>query len=134
MSVYQSFDVRAALRVARDRQSGLSQQSQKSQAAPVAGGEFGGEGREGSLHRPEDHLVTALPAARSAASSLTNQGVGAPEDCAIADLTELERDMFEERAAIIEFDGGLDREEAERIALQCIWAARLQSHGSTGPF
>ncbi|MCR9089550.1 MAG: hypothetical protein NXH97_22760 [Rhodobacteraceae bacterium] len=134
MSTYQSFDVRAAHRVARDRQSGLSQQSQKSQAPPVAGGEFGGEGREESLHRPEDHLVTAVPAARSAASSWTDQGAGTPDDYAIADLTGLERDMFEERAAIIEFDGDLDREEAERMALRCSWDARVLNDGSTGPF
>ena len=120
MSTYQRFDARAALQVARDRQSGLSQQSQESQAAPVAGGEFDGEGREAALHRPEDHPLTAVPSIRAAASSRADQGAVSPDDCVIAGLSELERDMFEERAAIIEIDGGLDREEAERIALQCI--------------
>ena len=30
--------------------------------------------------------------------------------------TELEREMFEERAAIMEFEGGLDRDQAEQMA------------------
>lgn len=33
------------------------------------------------------------------------------------DLTDYERELFEERAAIMEFDGGLERSEAERKAL-----------------
>lgn len=38
----------------------------------------------------------------------------------LADLTELERDMYEERAAIYEYDAGLPRREAERKALRDI--------------
>lgn len=36
--------------------------------------------------------------------------------------TPIDREAFEERAAIIEFDGGLSRDEAERTA----WAMILQ--------
>lgn len=35
----------------------------------------------------------------------------------LALLTELERDFFEERAAIAEFDGGLSRSKAEAFAM-----------------
>jgi len=31
-----------------------------------------------------------------------------------------EHEYFEERAAIMEYDGGLNREEAERLALECL--------------
>lgn len=34
----------------------------------------------------------------------------------IEELTEDERERFEERAAIMEFDGGMSREDAERSA------------------
>jgi hypothetical protein len=37
-----------------------------------------------------------------------------------SDLTENERDAYEERAAIYEFDAGLSRIQAERKALQDI--------------
>ena len=36
------------------------------------------------------------------------------------DLTDNERDMYEERAAIYEYDAGLSRREAERKALDDI--------------
>ena len=36
----------------------------------------------------------------------------------VKDLNEDERDMYEERSAILQFDGGLTRPEAERRALQ----------------
>ena len=35
-------------------------------------------------------------------------------------LTVDEMELFEERAAIMEYDGGLTREEAEKAALRCI--------------
>lgn len=41
----------------------------------------------------------------------------------IAGLTEAERGLFEERAGILELDGGLPREEAERAALREILTA-----------
>jgi len=40
------------------------------------------------------------------------------------DLTELERDQFRERAAIMEYDANLTRYEAERRAWQEIMNAR----------
>lgn len=35
-------------------------------------------------------------------------------------MTEDEKDYFEERAAIMEFDGGLSREQAERAAMKLL--------------
>lgn len=45
----------------------------------------------------------------------------AAPDIRLCDLTDDLRDRYEERAAIIEFDGGLPRWEAEKLALQDIW-------------
>ena len=39
-------------------------------------------------------------------------------------MTPDEREDFEERASIIEYDGNLPRAEAERIARQCVDQAR----------
>jgi hypothetical protein len=36
----------------------------------------------------------------------------------VSDLTDLELDAFEERAAILEYDAGLSRYEAEHKAMQ----------------
>ena len=38
----------------------------------------------------------------------------------LASLSEAEREEYEERVAIMEYDGGLSREEAERQALEII--------------
>jgi len=46
----------------------------------------------------------------------------APEEL-IAGLSEPERGLFEERAGILEHDGGLPKEEAERAALREILEA-----------
>jgi hypothetical protein len=40
------------------------------------------------------------------------------EDIPTSPMTEGEKEAFEERAAILEFDGGLSREEAEKVAAQ----------------
>ncbi len=55
------------------------------------------------------------------------QGEGAPDPATVRPLlAELRRrkaevlENFEERAAIIEYDGGLSRTEAERLAWGCI--------------
>ena len=39
-------------------------------------------------------------------------------------MTEAEREDYEERAAIMEYDGGLSREEAERQAWRIVMAKR----------
>lgn len=39
-------------------------------------------------------------------------------------MTPTEREDFEERAAIVEYDGKLPRVEAERIARQCLEQAK----------
>lgn len=39
-------------------------------------------------------------------------------------LNDLERDHFEERAAIIEYDGNVSRKKAERLAYDCILEKR----------
>ena len=41
-----------------------------------------------------------------------------------APLSEDEKDFLSERAAIIEIDAGLPREEAERLAWQCLLKLR----------
>ena len=41
----------------------------------------------------------------------------------IAGLTEAERGLFEERAGILEHDGGLPKEEAEKTALREVLTA-----------
>lgn len=43
---------------------------------------------------------------------------------AVAQLDEADREAFEERAAIMEYDGGLPRREAERRALALVQADR----------
>lgn len=45
-----------------------------------------------------------------------------PAICDIENLTSSERDLFEERAAIMEFDGGLPRDAAEARALLVVLA------------
>ena len=45
---------------------------------------------------------------------------------AIASLTENERYEYEERAAIMEYDGVLPREEAERLALEIVRKRRTE--------
>jgi len=50
-----------------------------------------------------------------------DQGDGLEE--LIAGLSEAERGLFEERAGVLELDGGLSREEAERAALREILTA-----------
>ena len=42
----------------------------------------------------------------------------------VADLSEDEFEFYEERAAIIEYDGGLQREDAERMALDEVISRR----------
>jgi len=39
---------------------------------------------------------------------------------AIASLSDSEREDFEERVAIMEYDGCMSREKAERLALECV--------------
>lgn len=43
-----------------------------------------------------------------------------PEFLSVDSLTEDQRERFEERAAIMEFDGGLSRQDAEQSALHDI--------------
>jgi hypothetical protein len=46
-----------------------------------------------------------------------NKRASQQEHDILSTLSEAERDDFEERAAIMEYDGGLSREEAERQAM-----------------
>jgi len=41
-------------------------------------------------------------------------------------LSEAEREMWEERAAIMEYDGGMDREQAEIKAYKCLFEKRIR--------
>ena len=45
----------------------------------------------------------------------------------LARLTPDEREWWEERAAIIEYDGGIDRATAERVAWECFEAFPQQT-------
>lgn len=45
---------------------------------------------------------------------------------AVATLTETETDEYEERATIMEYDGGLPRSEAERQALEIVVKRRTE--------
>lgn len=42
-------------------------------------------------------------------------------------FTAYEKDLYEERAAIMEYDGGLTREEAENAAFRYIWKMRHEA-------
>ena len=41
-----------------------------------------------------------------------------PRDSAAEDAEEIRRELYEERAAILEFEAGMSRAEAERLAAQ----------------
>ena len=41
-------------------------------------------------------------------------------------MTEAQRDLWEERSSILEFDAGLSREEAERAALRMVMPRERQ--------
>lgn len=43
---------------------------------------------------------------------------------ALTTLTDAEREIFEERAGIMEFDGGLSRGDAERAAIKAVLGRR----------
>ena len=47
-------------------------------------------------------------------------------------MTENEREAFEERAAIAEFDGGMTRDEAEALALEAVIRRRGNTQPATG--
>lgn len=49
-----------------------------------------------------------------------NKRASEQEQDILSTLSESERTYFEERAAIMEYDGGLSREEAEKRALERI--------------
>ena len=62
------------------------------------------------------------------ANSLIEEGMITPAVDAISWLEKLsdsEREIFEERAAIMEFDGGLEREQAEIEAIKRIIKERI---------
>jgi hypothetical protein len=51
----------------------------------------------------------------------------------LANATEEEREFFEERAAIAEFDGGLHREEAEKLAAESLLKLRMRRGTKASP-
>ena len=119
MSAYQPFDVAAALR-ALEQRPGLSQLSQKSQAVPDKSRQrLGGEETGAAWSDP-------APADPPAA--------GGAGDQVMAGFTAQERDLYEERAAIMEFDGGLSRAQAESLARECVVRARTEWPENAGPF
>ena len=89
--------------------------SQKSQVAAPASA--GGYANQPSL----SHSSSSEP---SVSQKSRMSQVAQPNMAMRRDLTDDERERFAERAAIVEFDGGLTRREAERFALAGILAAR----------
>lgn len=57
-------------------------------------------------------------------TAFQNKRAEQQKDDILSFLSEAERDEFEERAAIMEYDGELSREEAERLALEIIQRRR----------
>ena len=79
--------------------------------------------RKGGLQQ----VATAISATDATEEGKKAETVARVAAVAVARSTSREpfdREAFEERAAIREFDGGLSREEAERLAL-------LEFHGGT---
>jgi len=60
----------------------------------------------------------------------SSESIPSEIDKVIVVLSEAEREEYEERAAIMEFDGGLSREEAERQGLERILEKRGNYHGT----
>ena len=69
------------------------------------------------------YVETARKRSRELRERFITLGHGVDLDELIAGLSEAERGVFEERAGILELDGGLSREEAERAALKEILEA-----------
>ncbi|HHM01558.1 MAG TPA: hypothetical protein ENJ15_00985 [Caldithrix abyssi] len=55
--------------------------------------------------------------------------ISGPSEIQLRQLTDEEREDFEERAAIMEYDGGLERALAETLAWQRIVAGRVPLAG-----
>lgn len=61
-----------------------------------------------------------------------NQKAQASMDIRLCGLTEELRDRYEERAGIIEFEGGLTRDDAERLAMQEVGRRKVAEHQHAG--
>ena len=64
----------------------------------------------------------------------SSESIPSEIDKVIVVLSEAEREEYEERAAIMEYDGGLSRAEAERQALERILAKRGNLNGTKNRF
>ena len=152
MSGLFAFDLTAALDRIADRRRGSgagssevapsrSETSQKSRANAAASGHVDGQSFHRECSSEPSMSQKSQVAAPAAAGGYANQPslshssssersvsrmsqVAMPIMAMRLDLTDDERERFEERAAIVEFDGGLTRREAERLALAGILAAR----------
>jgi hypothetical protein len=69
------------------------------------------------------YVETARKRSRGLRELFLDQGEGIDPKELIAGLTVEERELFEERAGIMELEGGLSREEAELEALREILTA-----------
>lgn len=94
--------------------------------------------KEGQIpeHTPVP-IVPIVPKGHERGAFGTNGTIGTEVQLAnslpvgIGDLTDDQRERYEERAAIIEFDGGRPRHEAERMALLDVADCR-RSNGGIG--
>ena len=74
-------------------------------------------------------VATAIPATDATEQEWPKGSVAGIATVAVASSQQaFDHDAFEERAAIMEYDGGLERADAERLALLLV----LQSRGVSG--
>lgn len=86
--------------------------------------EISDSGERGTANTAVGHptAVTAVPAARALAPVPASIGSnGSAQPACSPDSQDL-RDAYEERAAILEYDAGLSREEAERAAWTLVYS------------
>ena len=76
----------------------------------------------GAFSRPDVHREARKPASSEEAGNARGREVGMLE--LTRQLGGDEREAFEERAAILEFDGGVSRSEAEKVALEGVLMRR----------
>lgn len=85
---------------------------------------------DADLELLRDQLYTLANASLEVFSSQNGRSVKSPEPASsfTAEVSEDERYEVEERAAILEFDGGVDRAIAQKLALRCYWRSKHEEN------
>lgn len=88
--------------------------------------EIGESGQQPTANTAERNSTAVMAVPRPADEQMPRASIGSIGSAAPAQLLKSEavREAFEERAAIMEYDGGLSRDHAERAA----WALVLKRH------